>query len=138
MADILTDDAEFERQYQAATRLGQEKLAREPRAKTVIYDEATNRIRIELSNGCTFMFPPDLAQGLRGATAEQLSDVEIFGSGLDVNWRTLDAQFEVAHLLTGIFGTKRWMSELGSTGAKSEATSSRENGARGGRPRKAA
>lgn len=138
--DKVKDD--FDKQFDAATGRGRERRTREPRVIKVDYDRRAERIRLKLSNGCTFMFPPDLAQGLRGATAAQLSDVEIYGGGLDLNWRTLDAQFDVAHLLTGIFGTKKWMAGLGRVGGtvKSEvkAANSRANGRKGGRPRKAA
>lgn len=105
-------DEEFDRQFAEATARGEERLRTEPRAESVAYDSKADRIRVELSNGCTFMFPPDIAQGLRGATAEKLSDVEICGGGLDLHWRTLDAQFDVTNLLAGIFGTRAWMAEL--------------------------
>jgi hypothetical protein len=40
-------------------------------------------VLVELDNGCTFGFPPRLAQGLETAAAEQLSQVEILGAGPD-------------------------------------------------------
>lgn len=130
-------EAELDSQFNEATRRGRERLMREPRAVHAGYDKKTDRIRIELSNGCTFMFPPEIAQGLRGATPAELNDIEIYGGGLDLNWRALDVQFDVAHLLGGIFGTKKWMSELGRAGgsvkSEAKAASSRANG---GRPRK--
>jgi len=61
-------------------------------------------------------------------------------TGYALRWERLDADFTVIGLLAGIFGTKAWMSELGRKGgnARSEAKASavRENGKRGGRPRK--
>ncbi|MCT7957023.1 DUF2442 domain-containing protein [Laspinema sp. D3] len=92
-----------------------------------------------MTNGSTFSFPPDLAQGLRGANPEQLRDVWLDADGLSVHWESLDADFSVLGLLQGIFGTRKWMSELGrqggkiSTEAKQEA--SRKNGKKGGRPK---
>lgn len=123
-----------------ARKRGRERLQREPRALSASYDAKTKRIKIELSNNCTFIFPPDIAQGLRGANATQLSDIEIFGGGLYLGWEQLDAHLTLAGLLAGIFGTKKWMSELGRAGgsisSESKAVSSRANGAKGGRPRK--
>lgn len=128
----------FDEQFNRATERGRARIKDEPRAEAVAYDERNDRIVIELSNGCTFMFPPSRVQGLRGASASSLRDVEIFGSGLDLNWRALDAQFGVASLLAGIFGTRAWMAELGRAGGsvrtEAKAAASRENGRKGGRP----
>ena len=52
----------------------------------------------------------------------------------------LDADFNIAGLVAGIFGTKAWMSQLGRKGGQStssaKAESSRNNGKKGGRPKK--
>ncbi len=131
---------DFDSQFEEATRRGRERSEREPHVLKVVYDGRAKRIKLELSNGSTFMFPPDLVEGLRGASPAALSDVEIYGNGLYMNWRRLDAQFEVTHLLAGIFGTRAWMAELGRAGglvkSEAKAASARANGAKGGRPRK--
>lgn len=136
---FAVDSAELEREHEEAVRRGAERLAREPRAESVTYDSKADRIRIELSNGCTFMFPPHIAQGLRGATAEELSDVEIYGGGLDLHWGALDAQFDVTILLAGLFGTRKWMDELSSIGGvaadKADSLTARENDEHHDRPR---
>ena len=131
----IKDD--FDKQFDAATKRGRERLQREPHVRAASYHAETDRIQLDLSNGCTFMFPPQLAQGLREASAAELNDIEIYGNGFDLNWRALDAQFDVAHLLGGIFGTKKWMSELGRAGGsvKSEAKAASSR-AKSGRPRK--
>ncbi len=38
-----------------------------------------------------FLFPPELAQGLRGASAKDLANVEITPSGEGLRWPNLDA-----------------------------------------------
>lgn len=112
----------------------------EPRARSARYDPASGRIEIELKDGCLFAFPTEIAQGLRGATPEQLAAVEVEGNGYALHWEELDADFTVPGLLAGRFGTKRWMSELGRSGGRSrsesKARAARENGKKGGRPRK--
>lgn len=132
-------DEEFERQFAEATARGEERLRTEPRAESVTYDSKADRVRIELSNGCTFMFPPNIAQGLRGATAEELSDVKIYGGGLDLHWRALDAQFDLTALLAGLFGTRKWMAELSRVGGvaadKTDSLAVRENDEQHDRPR---
>ncbi len=105
-------EEEFERQYAEAKRRGEERLRTEPRAKSAHYDPATKRLVIELLNGCVFICPTDLMQGLRGASAEDLTDFKLMPRGFDLHWKKLDAQFTVAGLLNGEFGTRAWMAEL--------------------------
>lgn len=137
---MATNEAEFAKQFAAATRRGEESLRDEPRATAVRYDRRTRKVVIELNNGCTLLVPPELAQGLSAASPAELSQAKILGPGTAVSWPDLDIQFSVAGLLAGIFGTKAWMAELGRAGglvrsaAKSRAA--RRNGAKGGRPRK--
>lgn len=133
-------EPEFERQFTKATRRGEELLNREPRAAAVRYERRTRKIVIELDNGCALLVPPELAEGLRGASPADLAIAKVLGPGTTVSWPKLDVQFSVAGLLAGIFGTRTWMAEIGRTGgrAKSVAKSraARRNGAKGGRPRK--
>lgn len=86
------------------------------------------------------MFPPELAEGLQDASKEELSDVQITPSGAGLHFEKADADFSLPQLLLGIFGTKKWMAEIGRRGgsASTEATrrASRENGKKGGRPSK--
>ena len=114
----------------------------EPRAKSAWYDEASGRIFIELKNECLFAFPARFGQGLQGATPEQLAAVEVWPDGAALHWEELDADLGVAGLVAGVFGSKAWMSELGRAGGKvqseAKARASRENGKKGGRPRKSA
>jgi hypothetical protein len=135
-------DQELIENIRAARKLSKILEETEPRAKSARYDPDTGRIEIELKDGCLFAFPTGIAQGLRGASAAQLAAVEVWGDGYALHWEELDADFTVPGLVAGRFGTKRWMSELGRRGgsAKSEAKAraSRENGKKGGRPRKAA
>jgi hypothetical protein len=67
-----------------------------------------------LVNQCKFIFPPELAQGLHEASDEELSEIRVLSQGLALDWPRLDAQFSVAGLLVGEFGTKKWMDVIGS------------------------
>ena len=130
---------EISRSYDRATKAGEAKLATQPRAAKAHYDARKARLVVELTNGVILMLPPKLLQGLRGATTAQLSEVELSPMGTGLHWEALDADFGVAELAAGIFGSKSWMSELarcaGSKTSARKASSSRENGKRGGRPR---
>ena len=66
-------------QIDAALERGRTARLQEPRAAAARYDRRSGRVVVELANGCTFAFPPQLAQGLEAATEEHLSQVEIWG-----------------------------------------------------------
>lgn len=100
-------DAEIE----AANHRGRVELATKPRARTARYDRVEDRIVVELVNGSTFSFPPDLLQGFDRASADQIAEVEILGRGFGLHWESLDADFTVEGLMAGRFGTTRYMRE---------------------------
>ena len=112
----------------------------EPRAQAAYYDLNSNRMVIELRSGATFLFPPELVQGLAGASSDSLMQVEVTPSGEGLHWEQLDVDMSIPAIIMGIFGTKAWMAELGSQGGSvssdAKAKAARENGKRGGRPRK--
>jgi hypothetical protein len=114
--------------------------ASEPRAEAAHYNLNLNRIVVELRSGATFLFPPELVQGLAGASPDNVKNVEVTPSGEGLHWKQLDVNMSIPALMVGIFGTKAWMAELGSRGgsvsSSTKARAARENGKRGGRPRK--
>ena len=83
----------------AALQRGEAAALNEPRAASARYDRKLGRVVVELTNGCTFSFPPRLAQGLETATEEQLAQVEILGAGYGLHWEARDADLSVAGLL---------------------------------------
>ncbi len=101
----------------------------EPRAESAYYDQSSDseallrsplalpkasadRIVINLKSGATFSFPPEIAQGLAGASPEDLAEVEVTPSGDGLHWEKLDADFSVPALLAGVFGTDAWMAQI--------------------------
>jgi|SRR5882672_1508348 len=137
MGDWIDD--ELTRSSASATKAGEARLAAQPRAAKAYFDIRKARLVVELTNGVILMFPTKLLQGLKGATAAQLTKVQLTPLGTGLRWELLDADLSVAGLAAGIFGSKSWMSELarhaGSRTSERKAASSRENGKRGGRPR---
>ena len=106
-------------------------------------DAERRRIVLTLHTGVEVSFPPEIAQDLAGATAEDLSLIEISPSGLGLHWPRIDADVYVPALMQGNFGTRRWMAALlGAAGGKSRSpaktAAARANGRKGGRPKKAA
>lgn len=111
MVDLL-DDAQFLEQYQRAVAAANQASATEPRAVAAYYDTVNHLITLHLNSGAMFSFPPDIAQGVAGASKENLAAVEITPSGTGLHWENLEADFSVAGLLHGCFGTKAWMAKL--------------------------
>ena len=131
MADLT--DAEID----AAEERGRIAKQIEPRASAARYDGKNDRIIVDLTNGCTFAFPPRLAQGLEAATEEELTSVEILGAGYGLHWEALDADLSVPGLLSGLFGTRAHMARIaGRVTSPAKAAAARANGAKGGRPKK--
>jgi hypothetical protein len=93
---------------------------------------------VDLTNGCSFIFPPRLVQGLGAASDDQLADVVILGAGVGLHWEDLDVDLSVHGLLAGLFGTEAYMARrAGQATSPAKASAARRNGAKGGRPRRA-
>jgi hypothetical protein len=136
-ARMITTDAEID------TAIGKAKLLDgEPLATTAQYIPTFKVLIVGLTNGRRLVLPIEDLQGLETATAKQLRNVEILSLGTEINFPDIDLGFYVPSLIEGVYGNRRWMSELGKRGgqAKTEAKqiASRANGAKGGRPKKAA
>ena len=115
-------------------------IARGPVAHAARYDSRRGLVVITLDRGCEFSFPVALAEGLKGASRAGLSQIEISPTGLGLHWPLLDADLYVPALIEGVFGSRRWMRQIGRLGGSSRSSAkvqaARENGRRGGRPRK--
>ncbi len=77
----------------------------------------------------------------RHATPEQLTEIEISSSGYGLHFPKLDADLYLPSFLEGVFGSERWMaSRMGRLGGSSRSAAktmaARENGKKGGRPRR--
>ncbi len=142
MAKWRISDAELSRQINRAKDAGTKALNNEPRAKAARYIPVRRQVIVELTNGCSFIFPVDKAQGLAGASNKDLAAVELLGRGRGLHWEALDADLSIASLVVGIFGSHAWMRELarrgGAVSSPAKSAAARANGAKGGRPKKSA
>lgn len=124
-------------QIDAALQRGQAARLHEPRGAAARYDRQDGRIVVELTNGCTFAFPPRLAQGLEEASEDQLAQVELLGAGHGLHWEAFDADLSISALLAGLFGTRAYMARhAGQAKSPAKSAAARTNGAKGGRPQK--
>ena len=137
MAKFRMSEEEFERQHEEAVRRGEERMRTEPQAESAAYDRATGRLVIELKNGCTFIVPTELMQGLRGADPELIAEVKLLPRGAALHWEKLDVDFSLAALLAGLFGSERWMAEVvrGGKRAPAKAQAATKNGKKESRAR---
>lgn len=103
-----------------------------PKAVSARFDRRTRRLVVGLDSGLDFSFDPAASQDLAAAAAESLATVVIDGRGGCLHFPALDVDLSVARLLEGFLGPMSW------TQREARAAASRENGKRGGRPRKAA
>lgn len=117
--------------FRHAAKRGRQAYAT-PRALAARFDRRTRKIIVKLDTGIDFAFDPKRAQGLSDAAADDLIGVSVEGVGSTLHFPRLDADFTVSRLLEGFLGPMDW------TRREMRALASRENGKRGGRPRKEA
>ena len=124
---------------QAEARISAQRQA--GHAVSARYDRRASRIVLELNTGVQVAFPASLAEGLAGASPQDLAEIQISPAGLGLHWPKIDADLYVPALLQGVFGSKRWMAaQLGMAGGRvrteAKAAAARKNGRKGGRPRR--
>ena len=126
--------------FPAAAARGAALRQRGDLAKSATYDARRKRLQIELVSGSAVAIPVSQVEGLADAKAVQIHAVKIVGRGYGLHWPALDLDLAVPDLLAGCFGTRAWMSALGRKAgqatSEAKAAAARENGRKGGRPRK--
>ncbi len=133
-------DQELDNQIQKATTAWIESESTEPQAIHAEFNHERNLIFIQLTNGVELNIPPILIEGLSEAKPQDLEKLHLSHYGRSIHWETLDVDLDISGIVSGILGTKRWMSQLGKKGGEktslTKAAAARENGKKGGRPRR--
>ena len=134
---IVTSDVEIDRAIARAKSLQGEPLVEEVEYRP---GPGLDLLILKLNDGHRHVIPREDLQGLQSATKEQIARVEILGSGTGLHWPDLDVDFYVPGLLRGVYGTKKWMAEIGRSGGSvrsaAKKRAARANGLKGGRPRR--
>lgn len=129
--------------FAAANARGRARRRATPHAVAASYDQARGLVVVRLSTGLELAFPPQQAQGLETAAAEDLAAIEIDPPGFGLHFPRLDADLYLPALLEGLLGSKAWAAaRMGQEGGKARTpakqAAARANGRLGGRPRKVA
>lgn len=131
MARELTDEM-----IDAALARGAAERAKTPVASAARYDRDAKRIVVDFENGAALLVPAHALQGLEDASDDDIGEVEL-ERGYALHWERLDVDFTIPGLLSGIFGTAKFMAAQGGRSRSDAKTAaSRENGRKGGRPPK--
>lgn len=139
MATETRLDPALIRQVAEARRAGQRALRTEPRAASAEYDRATGEVRVRMHNGASFAIPASALDELRGASCDDLARIEVPPSGYGLHWPSLDADIALVGMLEVAFGgavRSALARRAGATRSGAKTRAARENGSKGGRPRK--
>ena len=134
----LTLDEILEEAAEVRARIRRERPA-EPRAVSARFDAPTGRVLVELNNGCVFGFPAWMVPGTSRATPQELEKVSVQAHGEAVAFEELNADTNVNGLILEVLHVRDWAAKyLGSVTSPAKSAAARENGKKGGRPRKRA
>ncbi len=105
---VITRGAEIHAALEQAKQ-----LTDEPRIIRAKYIATMQVFVFQVSDGTFQAISKNKLEGLQSATRTQFSKIELPGNGIALRWPDLDVDFYVPMLLKGIYGTKRWMAEIG-------------------------
>jgi hypothetical protein len=107
-AKVVTTDAQID----DAIRRARAFAKYDHRVRRVAYSPRTDRFLLRMENGVTHSIPRKLLQGLQSASAAELGRIELIGRGTGLYWPVLDAAHSVSGLLSGVYGSEKWMRQL--------------------------
>jgi hypothetical protein len=132
----LTDAA-----YRKAVQRAREEDAKEPRAIAVRIEPKRNALVLTLRGDVALIIPRDRVPGLNNAQSRSaLTNVVIEGDGEFLLWPDIDVDLSVPNLVAdavGLRSAEQLARKAGSVRSPAKTVASRQNGQKGGRPRKA-
>jgi len=136
---VITTDADIDHALAAAAS-----AVDDPRVTAAVYKPGPglNLLILTLSDGRRRAIPVEDIEGIARATRSQIARVRITAGGTALRWPSLDLDLYVPNLLRDIYGTRQWLAAIGRRGGSATSPakrkSARDNGRKGGRPRKLA
>lgn len=135
-------DAELDAQIEEARLRADEREHAIPRALAARFDVQTERLIIELKSGAVVMLPRSFILELKEASPKAISKVELSPSGEGLHWDELDVHVSVPGLMLELVGSQAMNSAVasraGRASTEAKVRAARENGKKGGRPKKRA
>lgn len=126
--------AQFRPISEARFKRAQARADRDPTpfANAVSFDRRTDVLRIDLNTGVKVSFPRNRIPHIGMVPDAHLASVTLEGGGTVISFSKANIYLSVAPLLEEFFGPMEWGRR------ERRAAASRENGKRGGRPKKVA
>ena len=119
------------------TEVSRRKQPGEPTLRAARYDPGADRFVLSFASGVELAIPRLQIRGFEDATADSLRTAEVLGRGTAVLFEGADEGFDVQEVVADLFGMRHWYARLlGSARTPVKAAAVRENGKKGGRPRK--
>lgn len=133
-----------EADIEAAIARGAQARATTPRAEAARYDAEARQLVLTLQGGVSLAFPPDLLPELADLPPDALAQLVVGPAGDSLEHDPLDLHVSLGGLLLEVLRASGWKDairaelnrEVARIKSDAKAASSRENGKRGGRPRK--
>lgn len=106
-ARIVTTDSEID----LAIKHAREYAKYDRRVVKAAFSQPADKLRLILDDGVICTIPRRLIQGLSGAQKKYLKPIQILGDGTGLLWPLLDISHSVSALLTGVYGSPKWMQQ---------------------------
>lgn len=142
MARSADRSPDLRKEIAAARTRAARSLRTKPHAKTARYSNSDRSVIVSLTNGAAFSIPVAMIPGLADAQAVELRAVTVGPAGVGLCWAALDVDVSVVALARLVLGPQMLMRAAGAAGgavrSRAKVIAARENGKKGGRPKKAA
>jgi hypothetical protein len=128
-------------EYEAGLERGRQRLETATIATAVSYDAGQDMITIVLPNACLVIIPRQRISEFAGLSTAEMQEIRLSAIGDAIAVGSHDVHVDLGGMLEDVFPERLLGRRFAALGGKAtsaaKARAARENGARGGRPRKA-